>query len=93
MREVVTRGTAEPDPARNLDLTPYRVAGKTGTPQVEGDRPDHASFAGFWPYENPRYSFAVFVEDCDLHGGEIAAPVLNRILESEEARRYAEEGP
>jgi penicillin-binding protein 2 len=93
MKEVVTRGTARPDPAHNLDLTLFHVAGKTGTPQTKPSRPDHASFAGFWPFQKPRYSFAVFVEDCDIHGGDIAAPVLNRILESEEARRYVEKDP
>lgn len=90
MEEVVTRGTAEPDPTLDLDLTPFKVAGKTGTPQVGGSRPSHACFAGYFPHDDPKWSFAVFVESCGKHGGEIAAPVLNRILESEAAKPYVE---
>jgi cell division protein FtsI/penicillin-binding protein 2 len=90
MEAVVTRGTAEPDPAVALDLTPFKVAGKTGTPQVGGGRPSHACFAGYFPHDDPEWSFAVFVESCGKHGGEMAAPVLNRILESEAAKPYVE---
>lgn len=85
------RGTAGPNPSLELDLRPFRVAGKTGTPQVGGDRPTHASFAGYWPYDFPKYSFAVFVESCDQHGGDIAAPLLNRILESPAAEPFLPE--
>lgn len=92
MKEVVTRGTAEADPAFKRDLEPFKVAGKTGTPQVGGSHPTHACFAGYFPWNAPRWSFAVFIEKCDLHGGEIAAPVLNRILETEEAKILFEEG-
>jgi len=91
MKEVVTRGTADPDPAYDRDLRPYRVAGKTGTPQV-ANGPSHACFAGYLPWDDPKYSFAVFIDFCDKHGGEAAAPVLNRILESPEAGFLLEDG-
>jgi len=89
MKDVVnTRaGTARPSAAFKRDLRPYKVAAKTGTPQVY-KKPSHASFAGYFPWDNPKYSFAVFVEYCGMHGGEMAAPVLNRILESKEALPY-----
>ncbi|MBL7151512.1 MAG: penicillin-binding protein 2 [Candidatus Omnitrophica bacterium] len=40
------------------------VAGKTGTAQVAGRR-SHAWFAGFFPYEKPKFVICVFLE----HGG------------------------
>jgi cell division protein FtsI/penicillin-binding protein 2 len=88
MKQVVIRGTAEPDETLDLDLRPFKVAGKTGTPQVGGGRPSHACFAGYFPWDEPRWSFACFIESCGLHGGEIAAPVLNRILESDAAKPF-----
>jgi penicillin-binding protein 2 len=89
MRLVVIRGTAQPDPALNLNLVPYRAAGKTGTAQVAVG-PSHAWFAGFLPFERPSLAFAVFIESCGMHGGDIAAPLLQRILEQPEAVRLLE---
>ncbi len=86
MEQVVDEGTAAPNPEYDLDLRPYGVAGKTGTPQTIPALRNHACFAGYWPRSAPRYSFAVFVEFCGLHGGEIAAPVMNRILEAIDPR-------
>ena len=57
------------------------VAGKTGTAQVGGDKPDHAWFAGYVPADRPRYAFAVFLE----HGGsgsQAAAPVARQVIMS-----------
>ena len=85
-------GTARPSDAHKRDLRPFKVAGKTGTPQVGEGEKTHACFAGYFPWDAPRYSFSVFVEDCDKHGGDAAAPVLNRILESVEAKPYLGEG-
>jgi penicillin-binding protein 2 len=41
------------------------VAGKTGTAETGGKRPDHAWFAGYAPADAPRYAFVVVLE----HGG------------------------
>jgi cell division protein FtsI/penicillin-binding protein 2 len=90
MRLVVVEGTARPDSALNLNLLPYRAAGKTGTAQVASG-PSHAWFAGFLPYERPILSFAVLVESCGLHGGDIAAPLLQRVLEQPEAEELLKE--
>jgi len=38
-----------------------KIAGKTGTAQSRG-RP-HGWFVGFFPYDNPRYTFCVFLEN------------------------------
>lgn len=40
---------------------PIRVAGKTGTAQQSTSRPDHSSFAGFAPYEDPQIAVYVSV--------------------------------
>ena len=94
MRLVAVRGTARPRPELNLDLVPFKVAGKTGTAQVGKRSLDHAWFAGFLPYDAPRLAFAVFVESCGRHGGEAAAPILQRLLEQPECAAFLEgEGP
>ncbi|MFH0935325.1 MAG: penicillin-binding protein 2 [Candidatus Omnitrophota bacterium] len=50
--------------AHILSDLPVPVAGKTGTAQVTGSR-SHAWFAGFFPYEKPKFVICVFLE----HGG------------------------
>lgn len=55
------------------------VAGKTGTSQVHGKQ-DTAVFVAFAPYDNPRYTVAVVMEEAGF-GGSAAAPVARRILE------------
>jgi penicillin-binding protein 2 len=82
LRSVVEEqgGTAW-DPETSLAL--HRVSGKTGTAQVGGGE-NHAWFAGYFPWDKPRYAFAVFCENVDLHGGELATLVLDRFLKSPE---------
>ncbi|MDA1018041.1 MAG: penicillin-binding transpeptidase domain-containing protein, partial [Planctomycetota bacterium] len=46
-------------------LDEIAIAGKTGTAEAGGGRPDHAWFAGYVPAQQPRYSFVVVLE----HGG------------------------
>lgn len=71
------------------------IAGKTGTSQVQSKKSffddlskktiirksrNHALFAGFWPYESPKYSISVIID----HGGggaSTAAPIAKRIIE------------
>jgi len=56
-----------------------RVAGKTGTADVAGDKPPHAWFAGYAPSRSPKVAFCFFVEGGG-HGGETAAPLAYRVL-------------
>ncbi|MBD3162532.1 MAG: penicillin-binding protein 2, partial [Candidatus Eisenbacteria bacterium] len=57
-----------------------RVAGKTGTAQnPHGD--DHALFFGYAPAEAPEILVVVVLERSG-HGGAIAAPVAQRVLEA-----------
>jgi penicillin-binding protein 2 len=59
-----------------------RVAGKTGTAQWRGsgsNKQELAWFAGFLPYENPRFAFAILYEGApgqSVSGGSRAAPMV-----------------
>lgn len=52
-----TDGTASS--LKNLDL---KIAGKTGTAQTNGEA--HGWFVGFFPYNAPKYSICVLLENC-----------------------------
>lgn len=57
----------------------YPLAVKTGTAEVRG-KEDFALVAGFGPLPEPRYAFAVVIEEAGF-GGEAAAPVARRFLD------------
>jgi penicillin-binding protein 2 len=62
-----------------------QVAGKTGTAQamLNGKEDTVGWFCCFAPYDHPRYTIAVMVQGLapKVHGGSVAAPIANRILE------------
>gem|GEM_PF-693251 len=61
---------------------PYRIAGKTSTAERPG-RSDLGWFVGIAPAEAPRIAFAVAVDLREgEHGGDAAAPIARRIIES-----------
>jgi penicillin-binding protein 2 len=65
--------------AYHSGLREVSAAGKTSSAQSGG--PDsHAWFAGYAPYDTPKYAVSVFVE-YGGHGGEAAGPIATRILE------------
>jgi penicillin-binding protein 2 len=65
--------------AYHSGLREVQAAGKTSSAQSGG--PDsHAWFAGYAPYDAPKYAISVFLE-YGGHGGEAAAPVAMKILE------------
>lgn len=82
LREVVVSGTA-----RKLSTEHYSISGKTGTSKdygvrYEGKTPYNASFAGFFPSENPQYSIIVVLYNPKNHGfygGSVAGPVFRNI--------------
>lgn len=82
---VVERGTA-----RRLKTDQYRFAGKTGTSQQnygqqKKNRKYQASFAGYFPAENPMYSIIVVIKDPSngaYYGGEVAGPVFREIADN-----------
>lgn len=58
MRLAVTEGTAQA-----LNNPRLAVAAKTGTAQIKNNTRVNSWVIGFFPYENPRFSFAVLMED------------------------------
>lgn len=90
---VVERGTA-----KNIQSAHYRIAGKTGTAQLNyhkykasaGIR-HQAAFCGYFPAEDPVYSCIVVVSEPKrggYHGAEVAAPIFRKIAD----RCYAMKG-
>ena len=85
MEAVTTEGTAK---AVFADC-PFPVAGKTGTAHVAGGDVKYyhgvyqASFAGYFPADNPEYSCIVVVKTkphAAMHyGGQLAAPVFKEV--------------
>ena len=75
MRRVVAdpRGTA-----RELETLGMQIAGKTGTAQVAG-KASHGWFAGFFPYRDPQYAFAIMIENAG--SSHVAVDVLKTIFE------------
>ena len=75
MRDVVLSGTG-----RVLRNHPGRIAGKTGTAQLDG-RPSHGWFVGFAPFgpATKRIAFAVIIENAGYGGGS-AAPAAGEIV-------------
>ncbi len=84
MKGVVKNGSA-----RRLSKTPYGIAGKTGTAasgyaDKNGVLSYRASFVGYFPADNPKYSCMVLVINPKKnlqHGGELAAPVFKDIAD------------
>ena len=83
---VITEGTG-----RNIIYNPfYKVAGKTGTAQVaDGNRgyrakkQYQASFCGYFPADNPKYSLIVVINDPKngYYGAQIAGPPFREIAD------------
>lgn len=83
-------GVVEKGTAQNLKGLDYRVAGKTGTAQIAlngsgYDKSSHkASFVGYFPAENPRYSCIVVINAPTAgiyYGGAVAGPVFKEIAD------------
>lgn len=72
-----SRGTAH-SAFKNLDLSVFSVAGKTGTAQVNG-KGDTALFAAYAPVNDPRVALSVVVEQGGF-GSESAAPIGAKIM-------------
>lgn len=86
LESVVLQGTA-----RNIRSSAVRLAGKTGTAQLnyhkfrasKGIR-HQAGFCGYFPAEDPFYSCIVVISEPQrggYHGAEVAAPVFRQIAE------------
>ncbi len=93
MEETVKSGTAS-----NIHTPLYAIAGKTGTAQIatggsyrSGGRAAYrASFAGYFPAENPVYSMIVVIHNPKgwiYTGSQVAAPVFREIADKIYATR------
>jgi penicillin-binding protein 2 len=74
MREAVTSGVA-----RFLSDLPVKVAGKTGTAQIAGQKNTNAWFVGFAPFDNPQIVIAVMLENAG-EGSSYAVPIAKEVL-------------
>ncbi len=80
MEAVTTIGTGK----KTFANSPYRAAGKTGTARIYEnghylETAHRASFVGYFPAENPKYSCIVVINKArvfEAFGGKIAAPVF-----------------
>jgi cell division protein FtsI (penicillin-binding protein 3) len=92
LKGVVTNGTA-----RNLANTNYTIAGKTGTAQVSTSKEGYtkslyqASFAGYFPADNPKYSCIVVVNAPSrsiYYGNLVAGPIFRAITDRIYVREF-----
>lgn len=88
---VVQKGTAT-----NLKNSVFRIAGKTGTAQIAQNNKGYnksnykASFVGYFPADNPKYSCIVVINNPTkgvYYGGSIAGPVFKEIADKVYATR------
>lgn len=90
MREVVLEGTGQV-----LNIPVVEVAAKTGTAEVGVDKSRvHSWSTGYFPYENPRYAFAVMLESGPRDNNQSVSFVVRRLLEwmAEQTPEYLHEG-
>jgi penicillin-binding protein 2 len=77
MRMAVTEGTC-----MALNLPAVKVAAKSGTAQVGlGNTNTNSWIVGFFPYENPRYSFALVMERGPKAASGNATRVMSEVID------------
>ncbi len=83
-------GVCEYGTGRSLQNPWFKIAGKTGTAQVATGQGGYqkgmylASFAGYFPADNPKYSLIVTINNPRsgaFYGGSVAGPVFKEIAE------------
>jgi cell division protein FtsI (penicillin-binding protein 3) len=83
-------GVVDSGTAKNLRDTVLRIAGKTGTAQIAQGKKGYdrvsyqASFVGYFPAENPKYSCIVVVNSPSnsvYYGNVVAGPVFKEIAD------------
>ena len=66
---------------KTVRLNEVSIAGKTGTAESGGGKPDHAWFAGYVPAERPKIAFVVVLENAGS-GGHAAGPVARKFVQA-----------
>ncbi|PVX50938.1 cell division protein FtsI (penicillin-binding protein 3) [Balneicella halophila] len=89
---IMLEGVVERGTARNIRDSRYKIAGKTGTAHIAkvGGGYDNqnyrATFIGYFPADNPKYSCAVVIDKPDRSigrfGGSVAGPVFKKISDA-----------
>ena len=84
-------GVVEEGTAKNIHSEKYQIAGKTGTAVLNyADRKEgevkmyQASFVGFFPADNPKYSCVVVINNPRnglIYGGKVAAPIFRELAD------------
>ncbi len=87
--QAILQGVVEHGTAKHLLNTVYKIAGKTGTAKIDYHNNKEsnvyrASFVGYFPADNPKYSCIVIINNPTkgiYYGGAIAAPVFKEIAD------------
>ncbi len=91
--KIMLEGVVERGTAQNLKNQNYKIAGKTGTAQIANKESGYsdkskisyqASFAGYFPADNPKYSCIVVVNAPSrnvYYGNLVAGPVFKEIAD------------
>lgn len=76
MRDTVVYGSG-----RRMSSLPFTSAGKTGTAQWGTDKPNHAWYTGFAPYEKPEIAVSILLEE-GVEGSSNAVPVAYEAMKA-----------
>jgi cell division protein FtsI (penicillin-binding protein 3) len=82
-------GVVENGTAKGIKTARYKIAGKTGTAKVSDKEKGYehsmyrASFAGYFPADDPKYSCIVVIAEPkgDFYGSTVAGPVFKEIAD------------
>ncbi|MEZ5195414.1 MAG: penicillin-binding protein [Bacteroidales bacterium] len=86
----ILQGVIENGTAKSLKKSPYKIAGKTGTAQIADQNQGYnksnynASFVGYFPADNPKYSCIVVVSRPTTgryYASSVAVPVFKEIAD------------
>jgi cell division protein FtsI (penicillin-binding protein 3) len=94
MAKEMLEGVVETGTARNLRNSRYKIAGKTGTAQIANDKYGYksydakvshqASFVGYFPADNPKYTCIVVVNAPSrdvYYGNLVAGPIFKEVAD------------
>jgi cell division protein FtsI (penicillin-binding protein 3) len=93
MAQEMLLGVVEEGTAKNLKNPIYKIAGKTGTAQIANDKYGYkyeskishqASFVGYFPADNPKYTCIVVVNAPSrnvIYGNLVAGPIFKEVAD------------
>lgn len=90
-------GVVESGTARNLSNSHYKIAGKTGTAQISLNKEGYnkslyqASFVGYFPADDPKYSCIVVVNapsQSIYYGNVVAGPIFRAVTDRVYVREF-----